>query len=101
MNNSSSFVDEAKTWEIDADEVQVSYDVVALYPSVPIQRAIEAIMNILKDDHEGVRTLTKLELDDIRTLLQLSLSKCYLVWNDKIYEIDDAGPIGLSLMVGR
>ena len=29
VKNSKSFVDEAKTWTIDADEIQVSYDAVA------------------------------------------------------------------------
>ena len=38
-------------------------------------------------------------LDDIRILIQLCLSKCYFLYNDSIYEIADAGPIGLSLMV--
>ena len=30
--NSNTFVQEAKTWEIYQDEVQVSHDVVNLYP---------------------------------------------------------------------
>ena len=38
VKNSKSFVDEAKTWTIDPDEIQVSYDAVALYPSVPVKK---------------------------------------------------------------
>ena len=38
--NSYTFVKEAKTWEIHQDEVQVSFDVVNLYPSVPVDKAI-------------------------------------------------------------
>ena len=30
--NSSSFVAEAKEWNIEKDEIQVSYDIVNLYP---------------------------------------------------------------------
>ena len=37
IRNSQSFVEEAKTWEIAPSEVQVSFDVVDLYPSVPIK----------------------------------------------------------------
>lgn len=99
VKNSSSFVEQAGTWTIDSDEIQVSYDVVALYPSVPIKRAIDAIMIILENDLLDLRSRTKLDMDDIRELLQLCLSKCYFLWNDKFYLIDDAGPIGLSLMV--
>ncbi|XP_065665092.1 uncharacterized protein LOC136086710 [Hydra vulgaris] len=38
--NSSSFVNEAKSWVISPNEIQVSFDVIALYPSIPIDRAI-------------------------------------------------------------
>ena len=33
--NSSSFVNEAATWETTQDEIQLSYDVINLYPSIP------------------------------------------------------------------
>ena len=99
LKNSSSFVNEAKTWNIDNSEVQVSYDVVALYPSVPISKAVDAIMEIVQADYDDVKKRTRLTLDDIRILIQLCLSKCYFLYNDSIYEIADAGPIGLSLMV--
>ena len=99
IKNSSSFVEEAKTWTIAPNEVQVSFDVVALYPSVNVKRAIEAIMHLLQNDETDVSLRTKLSMDDIRKLLELSLSICYFVWDNKYYQIDDAGPIGLSLMV--
>ena len=99
VTNSASFVDEAKDWTIDADELQISFDVVALYPSIPIKRAIDAMMHILQNDEADVRERTKLSMSDVRKLLELSLSTCYFLWNDKIYSIADSGPIGLSLMV--
>ena len=40
VKNSSNFAEEAQDWNISANEVQVSYDVVNLYPSVPISRSI-------------------------------------------------------------
>ena len=36
VKNSKQFVNEAKTWKVEYNEIQVFYDVVALYPSVPI-----------------------------------------------------------------
>jgi len=99
VKNSISFIDEAKTWIIDPDEVQVSYDVVALYPSVPIKKAIVSMVDILNSDFENVRERTKLEIEDIRQLLTLCLIKFYFFWEGEYYDIPDAGPIGLSLMV--
>ena len=32
-------------------------------------------------------------------MLEVCLNTCYFMWNDTIYTITDAGPIGLSLMV--
>ena len=99
VKNSSSFVEEAKTWTIAPNEKQVSFDVIALYPSVNVKLAIEAIMRLLQNDEVDVSLRTKLSMNDIRKLLEVSLSICYFVWDNKFYKIDDAGPIGLSLMV--
>jgi len=99
VKNSSSFVEEAKSWTITPSEIQVSFDVVALYPSVPIKAAIDAMMEILRRDESDVSTRTKLSMSDIQKLLELSLSTCYFVWDNKLYQIEDSGPIGLSLMV--
>ena len=99
VKNSTCFVEEAKTWSISPDEVQVSYNVVNLYPSVPIKKAISAMIELINEDFQDIQTRTKLTVADIKILLELCLGKCYFLWEDKIYVIEDAGPIGLSLMV--
>ena len=81
------------------DEIQVSYDVVALYPSVPIKKAIDAILELINRDIENFQSRTKLNISDIKIMLEVCLNTCYFMWNDTIYTIEDAGPIGLSLMV--
>ena len=60
--NSYTFVKEAKTWEIHQDEVQVSYDVVNLHPSVPVDRAINLLMDTLNNDKDHLQERTKLTL---------------------------------------
>ena len=50
LTNTASFVDKAKNWDISPSEVQVSFDVVNLYPSVPINKAILVMMDILKGE---------------------------------------------------
>ena len=57
LKNSKQFVDEAKSWEISPDEIQVSFDVVALYPSIPVKKAIDDLMNMLKTDEQDLKTL--------------------------------------------
>ena len=98
MKNSSTFVDLSKTWTIDPNEVQVSFDVVNLYPSAPIKEAIDIVAEMLKSDL-SLRQRTKLSVDDLRQLMELCLSKCYFLWNDKIYLLKNSAPIGLALMV--
>jgi len=99
LKNSTTFANEAASWTIEKGEIQVSYDVVALYPSIPIKKATDAITDIIHSDFDDVEQRTKLELADIRSLIELCLSKCYFLYDNEIYQIDDAGPIGLSLMV--
>ena len=85
IKNSTSFVNEASEWEISTDEVQVSYDVVALYPSVPIKKAIEAIIDLINRDIEEFKFRTKLTIPDFKKLLEVCLNTCYFVWNELIY----------------
>lgn len=99
VKNSKSFVDEAKTWIIDPDEVQVSYDVVALYPSVPVKKAIENLIDILNRDINEFKERTIFKLKHIKQLIEVCLYKSYFLWSDKIHCLSDSGPIGLSLMV--
>ena len=42
--NSSSFVNGTSTLEITQEEIQVSYDIVNLYPSIPIDKAITVLI---------------------------------------------------------
>ena len=98
LRNSQKFVDLSKDWQIDEDEVQVSYDVVNLYPSVPINDSINIMAELLSKDN-NLKNRTKLSIHDIRTLIELCLSKCYFLWEEKFYQLKNSGPIGLALMV--
>ena len=99
LRNTQAFVEEAKTWKIEPDEVQVSYDVVNLYPSVPIKESIEVLVEQLNQDRVKLQKQTKLKINEIKELLELCLSKCYFLYDDQIHVLENKGPIGLSLMV--
>ena len=98
LKNSVDFVLKAKQRTISKNEIQVSYDVVNLYPSVPIKDAINVVINLLNNDQD-YKKYTKLSINEIKSLLELCLSRCYFLWDDEMYELENAGPIRLSLMV--
>ena len=99
ITNSSSFVNEAKDWLIKRDEVQMSYDIVNLYPSVPINKALNVLMDQLNSDKADLMKRTKFCLKLIYELAELCLNKCYFLWNRKIRILKNSGTIGLSFMV--
>ena len=85
--------------ETSPTEIQVSYDVVNLYPSVPLDKAIDVIVEYLENDFNNVKRRTKLTLVDIHQLIELCLSECYFLYNNLIWKLYNSGPIGLSIMV--
>ena len=99
VKSSRSFVSQAQAWKIEPDEIQVSYDVTNLYPSVPIDKAIDVIIQQLSEDYENLKTRTKLTLVDIQQLIKLCVSECYFLWDNVIWNVLNSGPIGLSIMV--
>lgn len=96
LKNSQQFVDAAKMWTIDANEVQVSFDIINLYPSIPIKEAIIILIEKLRNNQSFI---SKLTFEEIRQLLELCLSDCYFLYENDIHELEDSGPIGLALMV--
>ena len=99
LKNSTSFVSKASTWNLSPDEIQVSYDVVALYPSVPTSKAINVMIDMHNRNFDMISCNSKLTISDIRILIELCLIKCYFVWDNTMFKVPDLGPIGLSLMV--
>ena len=76
--------------------IQVSCNVVNLYPSIPVDKAINVLID---NDKEHLKERTKLTLTDIHKLTDLCLSMCYFFYNNNLRLFQNSGPIGLSLMV--
>ena len=77
MTNSSSFVNEAKSWLVKRDEIRVSDDVINLYPFVPINKALDVFIDQLNNDKDNLMKRTKLCLRCVYELAELCLSKSY------------------------
>ena len=67
------FVNEARNWLVKRDKVQVSYDIGNYYPSLPINKALDVLIDQLNNDEDNFMKRTKLSLKDIYELAELSL----------------------------
>ena len=67
------------------DEVMVSFDVVSLFTAIPVNKACNYIKKKLEDDN-SLSSRTKLDIDEIVSLLTFVLSNNYFMFNDKIYK---------------
>ena len=83
--NSSQFAKEVPNMEIFDDEVMVSFDVVSLFTSIPVNKACDYIRNKLNND-STLQSRTSLTTDDIISLLDFTLSNNYFVCNNCIYK---------------
>ena len=97
VKNSATVTAALKNITLNEDDILVSYDATALYPSIPLQECIQIIMEKVKND-DTLSQRTKLTPDDIETLLNLCLTTSQFVFDGTTYSANDSGPIGLSLM---
>lgn len=56
VKNSLDFVDRIKNVKLKEDEIMVSFDVVSLYPSIPLRMAIIAIKNKVKRNYSELKS---------------------------------------------
>ena len=76
-------------------DIQASFDVRALYPSIPIKKALEITRQRLYSD-ESLQTRTKWKPDDIITLLEICLETHFKTLDGRIFTQTDGTPIGKS-----
>ena len=98
VKSSKSFFSQVKTWKIELDEIQASYDVANLYPSIPVDGAMDGIILQSINDYDNLKT-TKLVRIDILQLTELFIIECYFLRDNAIWNFFNLEPIGLSVMV--
>ena len=79
--------------------MQVAYDVVNLYPSVPTDKAIKVLVDTLNNNKEHLKEHAKSKLTDLHKLAELFLSKRYFLYDKNLRLFQNSEPIGFSLMV--
>ena len=95
VKNSHEFVENIKDQTVEEGEELVSYDVRALYPSVPQNEAIDLVHKELIED-EGLASKTTMTPASITQLFRTIVKKTYFVFNKKLYTQVDGLAIGAS-----
>ena len=83
--NSLQFSKEISDIKIDENEVLVSFDVVSLFTAIPVDKACDYIKIKLEQD-ASLPSRTNLDINDIISLLQFTLSNNYFMFNDRVYK---------------
>ena len=95
VKNSAHFVESIKDLKVGDEEILVSYDVTALYPSVPQQEAIQIFHEAMIKD-ENLQDKTSISAENITTLFKICVETTYFVFNRNLYQQIDGLAIGAS-----
>ena len=82
--------------KIDEKDIQASFDVVALYPSIPVEKALHCVKEKLRHD-ESLADRTEWKVDDIMKLLTICLETHFKIIDGRVYTQIDGTPIGKSI----
>ena len=93
VQNSQMFVEEIKDMKLEKGECITSYDVVALFTSIPISSAIEVMKKKLEEDTE-LQNRTILPVNNILEILAFCLNNTYFVFQDTFYEQTKGAAMG-------
>ena len=85
VSNSMDFTEQVANQEIAEDEVMVSFDVVSLFTAIPVDKACDYIRKKLDED-TTLHSRTKLNTDEIISLLEFTLSNNYFMFNDSVHK---------------
>ena len=79
--------------QLGPEEVMVSYDVRALFTSLPILPALDVIEKLLKED-TGLQNRTSMPTKHIMDLLEFCLRSTYFTYRGKFYEQVEGAAMG-------
>ena len=84
VTNSIDFIDRIKDVVIEEDDILVSFDVVSLFTSVPVDCAIKCIFDLLVVD-DSLPTRTQLNAHDIKTGLEICSNSSVFSFQNVLY----------------
>ena len=93
INSTQDFVQQVKHITLVPGECLSSYDVSALFTSVPVDPALKIIRDLLDKDHT-LKERTVLAVNDIILLLEFCLKNTYFSFQDQFYEQVEGAAMG-------
>ena len=93
VKNSIDFIERIKDVVIEKDNILVSFDVVSLFTSVPVDCAIKSIFGLLVVD-DSLPTRTLLNAHDIKTGLEICSNSTVFSFQNVLYRQPFGTPMG-------
>ena len=85
VKNTQDFIDQIKGIHLNQDQCMMSYDVKALFTSVPTTQATNIIKKLLEQDQE-LQQRTSMSIENILSLLEFCLNSTYFSFQGKYFE---------------
>ena len=96
LKNTKDFIDQIKDIKLLPDETIISYDIKALFTSVPIQPVINIIKKKLENDKD-LKLRTSMSIQHIISLIEYCLKSTYFVFRGQYYEQLEGAAMGSPL----
>ena len=96
VQNTMDFVEQVKNIKLQPQECIISYDVKALFTSVPIKPAINIIKQLLEDDKE-LQHRTSMTAQHIICLLEFCLNNTSFIFQGRYHEQTEGAAMGSPL----
>ena len=93
VNNFMEFADDIKKIKLEEGECIISYDVSALFTSIPVKSAIEVTKKKLEQDTE-LHQRTSMSIHNILELLEFCLCNTYFLFQGQFYEQTHGAAVG-------
>ena len=93
IKNSTEFAKKIQNMEIPPGRHMISYDVSALFTSIPTKKAVDVIRNKIKEDHE-FQIRSELSSEQILQLLEFCLDTTYFKINNRFYQQTHGAAMG-------
>ena len=93
VQNNQEFLKQLGTIKLKPDDIIMSYDVKALFTSVPIKPALKIIQKLLEED-QTLPQRTIMTVNNITCLLEFCLTSTYFTFQEKFYEQVEGAAMG-------
>ena len=93
VQNNKEFIQQPEDIKLRSDDINMSYEVKALFTLVPIKPALKIIKKLLEED-QTLHQRTSMTVNNSTYLLEFCLSSTYFTFQDKFYKQVERAAMG-------